>query len=66
MFQEIGININLSKTETQICNWNESTDATYPEYIIKIHDVELVNIKHFKYISLSISYKKFSKGDKEN
>lgn len=51
IFQEIGLKITVSKTETMAWNWYESSYLPYPEHI-KIMDVELVDIKHFKYISV--------------
>lgn len=40
----------LSKTEVMISDWNESSDGTYPESIIKTnHDVELITIRNNKY-----------------
>lgn len=33
-------------------NKNESSEGAYPEYIIKIHDVELVNTKHIIYLHI--------------
>lgn len=62
----MGLKINLSKSETMIWNWNESSAGIYPESIIKIQDVKLVNTKHLKYLEGSISYKKFSIQEKEN
>lgn len=35
MFQEGGLKIKLSKTETMICNGNKSSDVMYSETIIK-------------------------------
>lgn len=66
MFQEIRLGINLSKTETLIWSWNESSTGIYPESIMKIQDVKLVNAKHLKYINGLISYNKFGIQGKEN
>lgn len=41
------INYNISGL---IWNWNERSDGIYPESIIKIQNVDLVNTKHFKYL----------------
>lgn len=38
--KEIGLTANLSKTETMISNWIESSDSTYTESIIKVHEYE--------------------------
>lgn len=37
-----GKKINHSVTEIMIFDWNENTDGTYPESMIKIHYVKLV------------------------
>lgn len=54
VFQEIGVQTNLSKIESMI--WNESTDGTYRGVIIKTQYLKLVNAEYFK--SLRISYNK--------
>lgn len=48
-----------------ICNLNESSDATYFKSIIKIRNIELLNIKHIKYLGVSMSYNTFSICNKE-
>lgn len=41
-----------------------NASGIYPKYLTKMGDVEIVNIKHFKYPG--ISYNKFTIGDKKN
>lgn len=41
-------------------NWNESSDTTYPRFILNIQNMELINSKHVKYFSVSISCDKFT------
>lgn len=48
-----------------IWNWNERSDDTYPESIIKIQDMKLVNTKYFKFLGIWISSNKFSIEEKE-
>lgn len=43
VFHEIRSKINLSKLETDIWNWNESSHSIYPESIIKIQYDESIN-----------------------
>lgn len=47
--QEMGPKINLSKAVTIICNWDVSSNGTYPEFIIQIQNVGLENAKQFSY-----------------
>lgn len=44
---------------------NKCSDGTYTKSISRIQDVELINIKHFSYLFVGISYNNFTIGDKE-
>lgn len=45
--------------------WNGSSDCAHPELIYDIHNVVLVQAKHFNYFVVRISYDNCSIGDKE-
>lgn len=48
VFQEIGLNMNLCKTEIINWYWNEKSEAIYLKFIINFQDVGLINIKTFQ------------------
>lgn len=47
-FEEMGLELDLTKTETMMLNWNENNYGAYSESILKILDAELGNNKNFK------------------
>lgn len=49
-----------------IWNWNENREGIYPEFILKIQDVELGNTKHLIYFGVWISENKFNIGEREH
>lgn len=62
---KIRLKINISKAKTVIWKFNKSSNGTSPESIIKNLDMELINMKHFKYRSTWINYKKLPIEKKE-
>lgn len=52
---KVGLSINFSKKEIMIWNSKENNDGTYPESMIKIQDMELLNTEHFKYLGSVIA-----------
>lgn len=55
VFEEFGLEINLTKTETMIINW-KNTNATYPSSIISINGKNITNSTSFKYLGVYINY----------
>lgn len=59
LFQEVRFKINVSKRETMICDWNGTRiDHKYSRNEINIKEDS-------RYIGVWISYKRFTKRDKE-
>ena len=65
VFQEFGLKVNMSKTETMVFNWQEESDGAYPTSIININNVELRNTKSFKYLGVWITYDTLGIGSQE-
>ena len=62
---DFGLQMNLSKTETMILNWNDKMDGTYPISIIQLNQEDLQNTKYFKYLGVWITYNDFNIGNCE-
>ena len=56
VFSEFGLEVNLTKTETMIVNWNQVSESTYPESIISVNGVNIKNVESFKYLGVYIQY----------
>ena len=55
-FTDYGLNVNLTKTESMIINWNTSYDGTYPQSIISMNGSLIKNVTSFKYLGVWINY----------
>lgn len=51
MLQEIGLKINIHRTEIMFWNRNKSSYGTHPESIVMFMDQELVDNKSYTYFS---------------
>ena len=56
-FNDFGLNLNLnpSKTETMIMNWNTAQDGIYPQSILSINGKNINNVTSFKYLGVWIN-----------
>ena len=55
-FTEYGLNLNFTKTESMIMNWNTTSDGTYPESIISVNNYTIRNVTSFKYLGVWINH----------
>ena len=65
VFQNFGLKINVSKTETMILNHQEITPEEYPESIISLEGCALKNVKEFRYLGANLHHDDPSTGDAE-
>lgn len=64
IFDEFDLHMSEKKTETMILN-AECSDEDYPTTLHTIHDIELKNVKVFKYLGSKIQYDQPGTGDTE-
>ena len=55
-YDDFGLKTNLKKTETVIWSWIEKSDSPYLENTIKLRNVMLENVKHFKYLGVYMKH----------
>jgi len=65
IFDEFDLHISEKKTETIILNYDPTDEENYPESLHKIHNIELKNVKIFKYLGSQIQYDQPATGDTE-
>ena len=65
VFTEFGLSINITKTETLIFNWQNTTDETYPESIATINNIKIKNMQNFKYLGVWLNNDSLHIGKKE-
>ncbi|XP_066919456.1 uncharacterized protein [Clytia hemisphaerica] len=65
VFQNFGLTINKSKTETMILNHDILGVDEYPKSIVSINDTPLNNVPKFKYLGCYIDYLDPNTGDAE-
>jgi len=63
VFTEFGLNLNLSKTETMIINYQSTTP--YPESILSLNDEQIKNVSAFMYLGVWISHDDIYIGNQE-
>ena len=64
IFSRFGLTINPSKTKTMLINFDKE-ESEYPETIAKMGNLNIENIKIFKYLGCQIHYKQQKTGDSE-
>ena len=64
VFDEYGLNINHSKTETMIMNW-QTSDGEYPDTIISLNNKNITNSTCFKYLGVWLNHNCLHIGNEE-
>ena len=65
VFSEFGLEVNATKTETMILNWNPASGSTYPTTIISVNGAPIKNVESFKYLGVYITYNSIHIGKDE-
>ena len=56
VFNEFGLNINQTKTETIIFNWEALNQSGYPDTILNINGKQIQNSTSFRYLGVYVTY----------
>ena len=65
MDTDFGLNVNHTKTESMILNWNTSSDGTYPQSILSMNGNVIKNVTSFKYLGVWIKHNSIHIGKDE-